>query len=120
MSTHREPVHLAGAVMGGTRHACAFFRSPDEEYKVMLPFIREGLDGSDKVLQIVDPERRPELLLQLAGIGVDTGTLQQTGQLEVRTWEEAHLQGHRFDQGTWLGIFEDTVAGHRLDGYPQT
>jgi hypothetical protein len=120
MSDQPESVHLAGMVMGGTRHACAFFHSPAEEYGVMVPFIKEGLERNDKALHIVEPERRSDLVHQLDGVGLDTDGLQETGQLEIRTWEQAHIQGRRFDQESWLAMLEETLAGHRANGYPQT
>jgi hypothetical protein len=39
-STHT--VNLAGREIGCSCHACAFFRTDDQFYNVMLPFIREG------------------------------------------------------------------------------
>ena len=39
-----QPIRFAGSVLGTQRHVCAFFNSPDEEYRVMLPFIKEGFE----------------------------------------------------------------------------
>ena len=39
-------------------HICAFFHSLDEEYQVLLPFIREGLSRGERIFYIVDPELR--------------------------------------------------------------
>jgi len=36
------PIRLAGSPLGKTRHVCAFFNSDDDEYRVLLPFIRTG------------------------------------------------------------------------------
>jgi hypothetical protein len=120
MSEYPHDTRLAGVVMGGTRHACALFRSLEEEYAVMLPFVKEGLDHAEKALHIVDPSRRPELLRRLGETGVDTDALQETGQLEVRDWSQAHARGGRFDQEAWLDLLEQTLAGNRAQGYSQT
>ena len=34
-------VRLAGAVLDRRRHVCAFFNSDEEEYRVLLPFIKD-------------------------------------------------------------------------------
>jgi hypothetical protein len=34
------PIPFAGSQIDQTRHVCAFFNSPDEEYRVLLPFIK--------------------------------------------------------------------------------
>ena len=119
MSEHPRDVHLAGAPLERNYHVCAFFHTPEEEYQVMLPFIREGIDQAENVLHIVDPARRPELLRQLEQAGIDADALQQRGQLEVHPWADAHLRGGRFDQDTWLAFVDETMASRKIQGFPR-
>ncbi len=35
-------ISLAGSQLGDVRHVCAFFNNDDEEYRVLLPFIKDG------------------------------------------------------------------------------
>src|SRR5205823_2785870 len=65
-------VRLAGSPLQSYRHVCAFFRSPDEFYTVLLPFIKEGFDRRERALHIVDPKLRAEHIRRLEGIGIDT------------------------------------------------
>ncbi|HUL11101.1 MAG TPA: MEDS domain-containing protein, partial [Methylococcaceae bacterium] len=58
----REPVRLAGTTLDGHCHICAFFHSLDEEYRVLLPFIKEGLERGEKAFHVVDPKLREEHL----------------------------------------------------------
>jgi len=39
-----KQVRLAGALFNRPRHICAFFNSREEEYWVMMPFIKEGFE----------------------------------------------------------------------------
>ena len=41
--------------LGGHRHVCAFFNSLDEQYRVLRPFIKDGVDRGERALHIVDP-----------------------------------------------------------------
>jgi len=50
-----RPIRFAGSVLGAQRHVCAFFHSADEEYRVLLPFIKEGFERGEKAFHIVDP-----------------------------------------------------------------
>ena len=43
-----KQVRLAGSVLDRSRHVCAFFHSKEEEYRVLLPFIKEGFDQGDR------------------------------------------------------------------------
>lgn len=47
MTQPQHPVSLAGSHLGAVRLVCAFFMGDDEESRVLLPFIREGLSCGD-------------------------------------------------------------------------
>jgi hypothetical protein len=38
------PIRFAGSQLAEARHVCAFFNSDDEEYRVLLPFIKDGFE----------------------------------------------------------------------------
>ena len=43
--------------MGAHRDVCGFFSTPDDEYKAVLPFIKEGaLSAAERAFHVVDPE----------------------------------------------------------------
>jgi hypothetical protein len=121
MTTHAiEPAHLAGSELGRTCHACAFFHSRDEEYRVMMPFASEGIAYGEKCFHIVDPGQQQERLAQLGASGIDLDRGRSTGQVEVRTWGEAYLREGRFDQYAMLALIEETLHRGRADGFPRT
>ena len=71
--SQKKVVRLAGTALSRSRHVCAFFNTKDEEYRVLLPFIKEGFEQGDKAFHIVKEGHRPEhrRRLQQAGIAVD-------------------------------------------------
>lgn len=98
MSTEQKPVQLAGSALTHSCHACAFFHTKEEEYRVLLPFIMEGFERGDKAFHIVDPAQRAAHLARLAKEGVDIGAAEAAGQLEVLDWHQTYLQDGSFDQ----------------------
>src|SRR5664279_4293689 len=85
----RSPIRLAGRLLGGPmRHVCAFFNSPEDEYRVLLPFVKEGFDVGEKAVHIVNPRRRDEHGRRLTSVGIDPRVAQQTGQLDLRSWTD--------------------------------
>lgn len=44
MRESMKPIHLAGSVLNRTRHVCAFFNSREEEYELLVPFMKEGFE----------------------------------------------------------------------------
>jgi MEDS: MEthanogen/methylotroph, DcmR Sensory domain len=119
-STEVQPVHLGGATLERSRHVCAFFGSSEEEYRVLLPFITEGIERGEKAFHIVDPDLRRQHLDRLEQAGVDTTAAQQRGQLEVRVWAEAYLREGHFDQNAMLALIEQVLREGRAQGFPLT
>jgi hypothetical protein len=119
MTGQNRAVTLAGASLKQRCHACAFLNYAEEEYRLLLPFVQEGLAQQDKIFQIVDARRREEGLLRIAELGIDTAGAEASGQLEVRPWENAYLRKGRFDQHAMLALVEE-VLGRGEEQYGRT
>ncbi|MCW3046957.1 MAG: hypothetical protein JWO74_1241 [Solirubrobacterales bacterium] len=120
MEARRQSLEIAGSTLGGHRHICAFFNGMEEQHRVLRSFFIDGFDQGDKAFHLVDPERRQEHLGRLAGAGIEVQEAMDTGQLEVRPWEDGPLHGGRFDQDTWLAAFERVLQSGPAAGYAQT
>src|SRR6267143_1654259 len=120
MATESHSVQFAGGNRGRQRHICAFFNSADEEHRVLRSFFKDGFDRGDKAFHLVNPELREDHLKRLAGAGINVQETMDTGQLEVRPWQDAPLRGGRFDQETWLASFEQVLQSGPAAGYAQT
>jgi hypothetical protein len=92
----------------------------DEQHRVLRSFITDGFDQGDKAFHLVDPDRREEHLRRLADAGIDLREAMDSGQLEVRPWEDGPLHGDRFDQDTWMASFEQVLQSGPAAGYSQT
>jgi len=119
-SERSPPIRFAGSVLGAQRHVCAFFHSPDEEYRVLLPFIKEGFECGQKAFHIVDPKLRERHLQRLASAGIDVDTGVQSGQFELRNWADAYLRDGHFDQDRMLALIQEVLEGGRLQGFALT
>jgi len=91
-----RPIRIGGTILGPHRHICAFFNSHDDQYSVLLPFIKDGFKWGEKAVHIINPMRRDEHVRQLRSAGIDVAAAQQNGQLDLLDWTEAHLQGGSF------------------------
>jgi len=120
MVTNDRSVQFAGGMLGRHRHICAFFNSIDEEHRVLRSFVKDGFERGDKAFHLVDPELREDHLKRLAEAGINVQERMDTGQLEVRPWQDAPLRGGRFDQDAWLVSFEQVLQSGPAAGYAQT
>jgi hypothetical protein len=120
MATDSHSVQFAAGNLPEQRHICAFFNSPDEEYRVLRSFYKDGFDRGDKAFHLVNPELREEHLRRLAEAGINVQEVMDRGQLEVRPWQDAPLRGGRFDEDIWLASFEQMLQSGAAAGYTQT
>jgi integrase len=113
-------IHLGGSTLDHRAHICAFFNSRDEEYRVLLPFLEEGLKSQEKNVHTVDPRLRDDHHQRLTSAGVDVEAVSESGQFELRDWSDTHLAGGHFDQHRTLALFKQMIDKSTLDGFPLT
>jgi hypothetical protein len=118
MTDTTTPIPFAGSQLREIRHVCAFFNSDEEEYRVLLPFIKDGFLCGDKAVHVVNPGQHPDHLLRLAGAGIDTAAARKSGQFELLTNSEAYIRDGRFDQDRMLEVFEKLASGNAKGGFP--
>jgi MerR family transcriptional regulator, light-induced transcriptional regulator len=118
VSCPQEGVPLAGGMLSDRRHVCAFFNSRNEEYRVLLPFVKEGLERGEKAIHIVDPALRGDHLARLSAAGIDVAAAGR--QLEVFDWRETYLRGGTFDRRAMTAWVESMLTAARASGFPRT
>lgn len=118
MKKNAAPIPFAGSQLREKRHICAFFNSDDEEYRVLLPFIKDGFECGHKAIHVINPDQHHDHLQRLAGTGIDTAAVQRSGQLELRTNTDVYLQNGRFDQDRMIDAFEQLASDNAREGYP--
>lgn len=104
-----QSIRFAGSELGAQRHICAFFHSADEEYRVVLPFIKDGFECGHKAFHVVDPKLRDEHRQRLASAGIDVPAAEQSGQFDLRNWTDVYLRDGRFDQDRMLALIQEEV-----------
>lgn len=110
MDSNSVPIRFAGSQFGKQRHVCAFFHSAEEEYRLLLPFIKEGFECGDRAFHVIDPDRRNDHLQRLQSTGIDTALAESSGQLKVCGWNNAHLDPKgQFDQYRMIALIEDEL-----------
>src|SRR5258706_8178682 len=111
MAASDKRLNLAGTVVDGSRHFCAFFHNKDEELRTLLPFILEGLAAGEKAIHVVNAETRDEHRRNLSAAGIDIDAVEQSGQLEVVTWPDSHLlEGGQFNPDRALEMIDQLLG----------
>jgi hypothetical protein len=109
-ATLRDPIRLAGSTLKRTGHVCAFFHSNEEKYRVLMPFIKDGIACGDRSFHIVDPNQRKQHVRRLEQEGIDVAGAEAAGRFEVFPWQEAYLKDNQFDQHRMLELVKAALA----------
>src|SRR5260370_1692736 len=120
MSGTRNSVRLVGENLDEGMRICTFFRTSDEKYHVLMPFIREGMEQGDRAFHIVNPSLRSEHAQRMAEAGIDAPRAEVEGQLEIIGWDEAYLRGGSFNRSAMLSLLPVLLNDGRTRGFPIT
>ena len=122
MNGTQKTVHLCGEDLSESQrsHICAFFRTSDERYRVLIPFIREGMEQGDKAVHIINPSLRSQHTQRISEAGINAERAEGEGQLEVVGWYDGPLRGGRFNQSEWLASLPVVLNNGRTQGFPIT
>lgn len=115
-----QSIHLAGGTLNETRHICAFFHSKEEEYEVLLDFIKEGLQREERAYHISDQRHCGSHRARLGEAGLDVAAAESRGQLKIACWEEAYLKDGYFDQDRQIKLLESILQDGKERGFPLT
>ena len=120
MNGARKSVRLFGEHLDEGMHICSFFRSSAEKYRVLMPFIREGMEQGDRAFHIVNPSLRGEHAQRIAEAGIDTAQAEAEGQLEIIGWDEAYVRDGSFNRNAMLSLLPTFLNKGRTQGFPTT
>jgi|GEM_PF-447613 len=116
----RRTIRLADSVIEGGRHIGAFFSSEEDRYRVLAPFIEEGLARGEKALHLIDPPSRQSHRRQLRKAGIDVDRAEAQRQLQLVSWDEAYLREGGFDQQAMLTLLPQLLDDGTARGFPLT
>jgi hypothetical protein len=116
-----EPsIALAGSVLGNKRHIAGLFCNLDEQYDVLLPFIKEGFDRRENAIHVVNPTLKQDHAKRLMAAGIDIAEAEKTGQYQLRDWDEVYLCDGCFDQDRMLNTWKNLLDPTGSKGSPRT
>jgi AcrR family transcriptional regulator len=99
-------------------HVCVLAEGPDDGAGVILPFLRAGLEGGQRVVHYVDAADRGTRVAQLQSSGADVDRLVKSGELGIYTWQEIHAT--RFRASRMTAVIRRQLAASAAGGFSST
>jgi hypothetical protein len=108
----RRSIRLCGEDIDQPGHICAFFTSREEEYGTLIPYLKEGVDAGEQVVNVLDGARLRDHRerLEAGGMPVDDG------RLALASSEDTYLAGGHFDMDRMVGFVRDHLVAAAAEG----
>jgi hypothetical protein len=97
---------LCGETLKGPIHICAFFDSKEEQYDILLPYYKEGLDNKEEVITILESRSHNDHCKRLSKAGMPVKEVIESGQLKVLASEDTYLKGGEFAAERMFNLLE--------------
>jgi hypothetical protein len=105
-------IRLCGQEIDRPGHVCAFFTSRDEEYETLIPYLKDGVEAGEQVLNVLDEARLSDHRARLEAAGLPTSG----SNVVIASSEETYLAGGRFDIERMVGFVRDALVQARAEG----
>lgn len=108
----RRSIHLCGQDVEQPGHICAFFTSREQEYDTLLPYLKDGFDEGEQILNVLDSGRLADHRRRLSGSGITV----EHSRVSVASSEDTYLADGRFDMERMVGFVHDALKSAAAGG----
>lgn len=113
----KQPLTLCGEKLNTSLHICAFFDSREEQYAVILPYIKEGLGNNERVINILESVSHQEHYDRLSDVGIPVKEMIANEQLKVLHSDDTYLEGGTFAAEKMYNKVEQALIEAEDAGY---
>jgi hypothetical protein len=105
----QQAVTLCGETLTGPLHVCAFFDSRDEQYETLLPWIKEGIENNEEIINILDGSLHQDHCCRLSKADIPVQDAVTCGQLKLFATDDTYLLGGIFAAERMVNILEQAL-----------
>jgi hypothetical protein len=105
----QKTICLCGEHLSGPLHVCAFFDSRDEQYEILLPWLKEGIDRKEEVLTILSEGLHSDHCSRLSQAGINVKEAVENKQLKIVASENSYLYDDSFAAQRMFSLVENAV-----------
>lgn len=98
-------------------HYCGIYRSDADHRRIIIDFIRLGIERNEKMLYLVNLQTAEQLKSTLSNAGIDVNALVEKGQLVIATAKEVYLVDGVFNPEKMIDILTQETASALEAGY---
>ena len=111
-------LEAAIAGIGVHDHLCLIYRTQEEQFAAVVPFIRIGLERGERCVYIVDDNTAETVVGAIAARGTDVGGALRSGRLAILNKQDAYLKQGYFDPDWMIDFLARAVDEAKGAGFP--
>ena len=104
--------------LGVHNHACMLYKKHAEQFSVVIPFIRIGMERGEKNMYISDDNTAQGVIDEMRRQGIDVDTAVKSGRLVIITKKDAYLKQGYFNPDWMIQFLKETTLAAISEGYP--
>lgn len=90
-------------------HICTLYKSPEEQLRAAIEYIRAGLERGERCLYVTCEHDRRSFRAALKRANIDVAAEEARGALQIFTKKQGHLKTGRFDPKEMIELLEAAV-----------
>lgn len=98
-------------------HLCLIYKTKEEQFAAIIPFVRLGLERNEKFVYIVDDNTAEEVVNVLRAGGIDIDAALQKGAFSIASKKETYLRTGRFDPDEMIQFLKESTDTALREGY---
>jgi len=115
--TKQQSVTICGEILTGPLHICAFFDSREEQYEILLPWLKEGLINKEEIIAILESNKHHDHCSRMAKADIPVKERLANGQLKVLAAEDTYIQGGSFAAERMFNMLEQALINAQNGPY---
>lgn len=108
---------LSGEELGLGDHVAFFFKSNEERFAFVMPYMISGLRNLERCIYVAEENTVPEILAKFKESGVDIGAATASGSLSVITKHDSYLRHGMFEPERMIADLDRDVRLALQNGF---
>lgn len=102
---------------GDHDHLALIYDNQEEQFDIVVPFLRAGLERGEKAIFIVDDTSPRAVVAAMERYGIDVESATATGALAIITKHDAYLKNGDFDPDWMIDFLAEAVESAKREGF---
>ncbi|HEX9023869.1 MAG TPA: MEDS domain-containing protein [Geobacteraceae bacterium] len=98
-------------------HLCLIYKTREEQFAAVIPYIRIGLERGEKCLYVVDDNTAELVIDAMKGAGLDVKSAVASGKLSILSKQEAYLEKGYFDPDWMVSFLKSATVEAKGTGF---